>query len=90
MKVKQQILSQRQFFFPISTCFGMNQHIIRDLTRNNSRYNVFICQTYGIYSSFLWDPTLQNYRYNKIVMVSESKSRAGLNNTILKKLSVCM
>jgi hypothetical protein len=45
---------------------------------------------YGIYISLLWNPTLQNYPYNKIVMVSERKSKAGLNNTILKALPVYM
>jgi hypothetical protein len=43
---------------------------------------------YGIYMSFLWDPTLQNYHYNKIVMASERESKAGLNNTILKTLPI--
>ena len=39
---------------------------------------------------FLWNPTLQNYPYKKIVMVSERKRKDGLNNTMLKTLSVYM
>jgi hypothetical protein len=90
MKGTQQILSQRQFFFSIFTCFAMNQSIIWDLTRHNNRYNAVTCQTFGIHISFLWDRTLQNYPYNKIVLVSQRKSKAGLRNTILKTLSIYM
>jgi len=34
-----------------------------------------ICQTYSIYVSFLWDCTLQNYPYNKIVSATGTKVR---------------
>jgi len=49
-----------------------------NLTSQNSRYKAFIRQTHSIYFSFLGNPTLQNYPYNKIGIVTYS--RVGLNN----------
>jgi hypothetical protein len=40
---------------------------------NNNNNNAVICQTYDSYVSCMWDPTLQNYPYNIIVIVSDSK-----------------
>jgi len=45
----------------------------RPLTRLISKYNAVVRQTYDIYVSCMWDPTLQNYPYNIIVLVSDTK-----------------
>ena len=60
---QRQVLSQAQIIYsspppPMATCFGLNPSFMWPLVRQNSLYIAFVCQTYFIQFSFLWDPTL--------------------------------
>jgi len=62
LKSTQQILKHNLYFF-CGNIFWIESIHHWALTKLNSRYNAIVCQTYGIYISFLWDPKLQNYPY---------------------------